>query len=157
MPTHWYNILADLPEPLPPPYDPDNGKRLELLKQVIPSEPLRLEFSTERFVKIPEEVLERYLQVGRPTPLIRAKRFEEYLNAPVKIYLKMEGYTYTGSHKINSALAWVYYALKDGGAKFVTTETGAGQWGGSAVALAPHYLRLRPMYSWLGLVITQSH
>ncbi len=141
MPTHWYNILADLPEPLPPPYDPDNGKRLELLKQVIPSEPLRLEFSNERFVKIPEEVLERYFQVGRPTPLIRAKRFEEYLNAPVKIYLKMEGYTYTGSHKINSALAWVYYALKDG-AKFVTTETGAGQWG-SAVALAAALFRVK--------------
>jgi tryptophan synthase beta chain len=50
IPTHWYNILADLPEPLPPPVDPDNGKRLEVLKQVIPSEPLRLEFSTERFL-----------------------------------------------------------------------------------------------------------
>ncbi|WP_054855874.1 hypothetical protein [Vulcanisaeta sp. JCM 16161] len=89
MPTHWYNILADLPEPLPPPYDPDNGKRLELLKQVIPSEPLRLEFSTERFVKIPEEVLERYLQVGRPTPLIRARRFEEYLTRPLEFTYKV--------------------------------------------------------------------
>jgi len=141
IPTHWYNILADLPEPLPPPVDPDNGKRLEVLKQVIPSEPLRLEFSTERFIKIPEEVLERYPQVGRPTPLVRAKRFEEYLNAPVKIYLKMEGYTYTGSHKINSALAWVYYALKDN-ARFVTTETGAGQWG-SAVALAAALFKIK--------------
>ncbi|TRN00055.1 TrpB-like pyridoxal phosphate-dependent enzyme, partial [Sulfolobus sp. F1] len=78
--------------------------------------------------------LERYLQVGRPTPIIRAKRLEEYLGNVVKIYLKMESYTYTGSHKINSALAHVYYATQDG-ANFVTTETGAGQWG-SSVALA---------------------
>jgi tryptophan synthase beta chain len=106
LPDRWYNILADLPEPLPPPQDPDNGRRMELLKRVVPSEPLRMEFSTERYVKIPEEVRERYIQVGRPTPLIRAKRLEEYLDAPVSIYLKMEGYTYTGSHKINSALAW---------------------------------------------------
>ncbi|MGC9136472.1 TrpB-like pyridoxal phosphate-dependent enzyme [Caldivirga sp.] len=141
IPDHWYNILADLPEPLPPPQDPDNGRRLELLKRVIPSEPLRLESSTERFIKMPEEVRERYLQVGRPTPLIRARRFEEYLNAPVKIYLKMEGYTYTGSHKVNSALAWVYYALKDG-ANLVTTETGAGQWG-AAVALAAALFKVK--------------
>jgi tryptophan synthase beta chain len=106
--------LADLPEPPPPPQDPDNGRRLELLRRVVPSEPLRLEFSTERYVKILEEVWERYIQVGRPTPLIRAKRLEEYLDAPVRIYLKMEGYTYTGSHKVNSALAWVYYALRMG-------------------------------------------
>ncbi|MFP3258667.1 MAG: TrpB-like pyridoxal phosphate-dependent enzyme [Caldivirga sp.] len=141
IPDHWYNILADLPEPLPPPQDPDNGKRFDLLKRVVPSEPLKFEFSTERFIKIPEEVRERYLQVGRPTPLIRARRFEEYLDAPVKIYLKMEGYTYTGSHKVNSALAWVYYALKDG-ASLVTTETGAGQWG-SAVALAAALFKVK--------------
>jgi len=141
LPDRWYNILADMPEPLPPPQDPDNGRRLELLKRVVPSEPLRLEFSTERYVKIPEEVRERYIQVGRPTPLIRAKRLEEYLDAPVRIYLKMEGYTYTGSHKVNSALAWVYYALRDG-AKFVTTETGAGQWG-SAVSLAAALFRVK--------------
>jgi tryptophan synthase beta chain len=141
IPDHWYNILADLPEPLPPPQDPDNGKRFDLLKRVVPSEPLSFEFSTERFINIPEEVRERYLQVGRPTPLIRARRFEEYLDAPVKIYLKMEGYTYTGSHKVNSALAWVYYALKDG-ASLVTTETGAGQWG-SAVALAAALFKVK--------------
>lgn len=112
-----------------------------MLKRVVPSEPLSFEFSTERFINIPEEVRERYLQVGRPTPLIRARRFEEYLDAPVKIYLKMEGYTYTGSHKVNSALAWVYYALKDG-ASLVTTETGAGQWG-SAVALAAALFKVK--------------
>ncbi|MCY0859189.1 MAG: TrpB-like pyridoxal phosphate-dependent enzyme [Sulfolobaceae archaeon] len=133
IPTEWYNILPDLPEELPPPQDP-TGKSFEILKEVLPSKVLELEFTKERFVKIPEEVLERYLQVGRPTPIIRAKRLEEFFGNVVKIYLKMEAYTYTGSHKINSALAHVYYATQDN-AKFVTTETGAGQWG-SAVALA---------------------
>jgi tryptophan synthase beta chain len=134
IPEYWYNILPDLPEPLPPPIDPDNGRRLKLLQEVIPSRPLQFEFSSERFIKIPEEVRERYKQVGRPTPIIRFKRYEEYLGGWLKIYGKMEGYTYTGSHKVNSAIPWVYYALEDG-AGFVTTETGAGQWG-SAVALA---------------------
>jgi len=60
LPDRWYNILADLPEPLPPPQDPDNGRRLELLKRVVPSEPLRLEFSTERYVKILRSVGEVY-------------------------------------------------------------------------------------------------
>ncbi|MBP1448614.1 MAG: pyridoxal-phosphate dependent enzyme, partial [Thermoproteus sp.] len=134
LPDKWYNILPDLPEPLPPPQDPDNGKRLKLLQEVVPSKPLQFEFSSQRYIEIPEEVRERYIQVGRPTPLVRFKRFEERLGGWLKIYAKMEGYTYTGSHKVNSAIPWVYYALQDG-AKFVTTETGAGQWG-SAVSLA---------------------
>jgi len=91
-------------------------------------------------------VWERYIQVGRPTPLIRAKRLEEYLDAPVRIYLKMEGYMYTGSHKVNSALAWVYYALRDG-ARFVTTETGAGS-GGRLCLLRRLSSGLRLMCSW---------
>ena len=118
----------------------------ELLRRVVPSEPLRLEFSTERYVKIPEEVWERYIQVGRPTPLIRARRLEEYLDAPVRIYLKMEGYKYTGSHKVNSALAWVYYALRDG-ARFVTTETGLGS-GVRLCLLRRLSSGLRLMCSW---------
>ncbi|MCH4816031.1 MAG: TrpB-like pyridoxal phosphate-dependent enzyme [Saccharolobus sp.] len=140
IPTQWYNILPDLPEELPPPQDP-TGKSLELLKEVLPSKVLELEFAKERYVKIPDEILERYLQVGRPTPIIRAKRLEEYLGNNIKIYLKMESYTYTGSHKINSALAHVYYAKLDN-VKFVTTETGAGQWG-SSVALASALFRMK--------------
>jgi len=133
IPDKWYNILPDLPEPLPPPQDP-TGKAFETLKQALPSKVLELEFSQERYVKIPDEVLQRYLQVGRPTPIIRARKLEEYLGGYLKIYMKMESHTYTGSHKINSALAHVFYATLDN-AKFVSTETGAGQWG-SAVALA---------------------
>nr|WP_048087608.1 TrpB-like pyridoxal phosphate-dependent enzyme [Metallosphaera yellowstonensis] len=133
IPKEWYNILPDLPEPLPPPLD-ETGKSFEVLKKVLPSEVLRLEFSNDRYVKVPEEVVERYLQVGRPTPLIRARRLEDKLGNRVRIFMKMESHTYTGSHKINSALAHVYYAKKDG-VNFVTTETGAGQWG-SSVSLA---------------------
>ncbi|MQL55015.1 TrpB-like pyridoxal phosphate-dependent enzyme [Acidianus ambivalens] len=133
IPTTWYNILPDLPEPLPPPKD-ETGKAFEVLKEVLPSKVLEMEFSQERYIKIPEEVLEKYLQIGRPTPIIRARKLEEYFGNVVKIYMKMESHTYTGSHKINSALAHVYYATLDN-AKFVSTETGAGQWG-AAVALA---------------------
>ncbi len=141
VPDKWYNILADLPEELPQPFDPEGGRRLELLRRAMPSALFELESSRERYHRIPEEVRERYLQVGRPTPLIRARRLEEYLDAPVRIYLKMEGYNYAGSHKSNSALAWVYYALRDG-ANLITTETGAGQWG-SAVALAAALFRVK--------------
>ncbi|NON63068.1 TrpB-like pyridoxal phosphate-dependent enzyme [Acidianus sp. RZ1] len=139
IPTQWYNIVPRLPEKLPPPKD-DSGKGIELLKTVLPSKVLEYEFSNEEYVKIPEEVLERYLQVNRPTPIIRAKRLEEYLGGNLRIYLKMEAFTYTGSHKINSALAHVFFAKQDG-ANFVSTETGAGQWG-SAVALAAALFRV---------------
>ncbi|MGC8608847.1 MAG: TrpB-like pyridoxal phosphate-dependent enzyme [Thermoplasmata archaeon] len=133
MPDKWYNILPDLHGDLPPPRD-DTGKAFDTLKKVVPSKVLDYEFSEERYPKIPEEILEKYMQVGRPTPIIRAKKLEELLGGDLKIFLKMESYTYSGSHKINSALAHVYFAKQDG-AKFVSTETGAGQWG-SAVALA---------------------
>ena len=133
MPDHWYNILPDMHGELPAPKD-ETGKAFDILKQAIPSKILEYEFSQERFPKIPDEIIEKYMQIGRPTPIIRAKKLEEYLGGNIKIFLKMESYTYSGSHKINSALAHVYYAQQEG-AKFVSTETGAGQWG-SAVALA---------------------
>ncbi|AWR94437.1 TrpB-like pyridoxal phosphate-dependent enzyme [Acidianus brierleyi] len=140
IPTNWYNILPDLPEPLPQPQDP-TGKSFGVLKQALPSKDLENEFSTQRYIKIPDEVIERYLQVGRPTPIIRAKKLEEYLGGYIKIYMKMESHTYTGSHKINSAIPHVYYATLDN-AKFVSTETGAGQWG-SAVALASALFKMK--------------
>ncbi|MFP3318099.1 MAG: TrpB-like pyridoxal phosphate-dependent enzyme [Thermoplasmata archaeon] len=133
MPDFWYNILPDLPEPLPPPRD-ITGKSIEVLKKVMPTEVLRHEFSSESKIKIPEDLRDLYFQVGRPTLIIRAKRFERLFNSPIEIYMKMEGYTFSGSHKINSALVQAYYSKIDG-VSFVTTETGAGQWG-IAVALA---------------------
>lgn len=133
MPDKWYNIIPDLPEELPPPLD-STGKSIETLKKVIPAKVLEHESASDRFVKIPDELSELYFQIGRPTPIIRARRFEKYLDAPVEIYMKMEGYTFSGSHKINSAIAQAFYSKLEG-VSLITTETGAGQWG-IAVALA---------------------
>jgi tryptophan synthase beta chain len=136
LPKYWYNIIPDLPKPLPPPRDPQDAdfSRIDLLRKIMPKEVLRQQFTVERFIKIPEEVRDAYLNLGRPTPLLRAKRLEEMLNTPAKIYFKFEGATPTGSHKINTALPQVYFS-KEEGIKHVVTETGAGQWG-TAVALA---------------------
>ena len=136
IPKYWYNIIPDLPKPLPPPRDPPNAEfsRIELLEKILPKEVLRQQFTIERFVKIPEEVRDRYAIIGRPTPLMRAKRLEEYLGTPAKIYFKYEGATPTGSHKINTAIAQAYFAEEEG-ISHVVTETGAGQWG-TAVTLA---------------------
>ncbi|BCU71202.1 TrpB-like pyridoxal phosphate-dependent enzyme [Stygiolobus caldivivus] len=136
IPKYWYNIVPDLPKPLPPPRDPPEAEfsRIELLKKILPKEVLRQQFTIERFIKIPEEVRDRYEAIGRPTPLIRAKRLEEYLGTPAKIYFKYEGATPTGSHKINTAIPQAYFAHEEG-VEHVVTETGAGQWG-TAVALA---------------------
>ncbi len=138
IPKSWYNILPDLPKPLPPPRDPygaeDEFSRIELLAQIIPKKLLWQENTVERWVKIPEELREMYRELGRPTPLIRAKRLERVLKTPAKLYLKYEGALPTGSHKINTALAQAYYT-KDEGVEGMATETGAGQWG-SALALA---------------------
>ncbi len=136
LPRYWYNIIPDLPKPLPPPRDPQDAdfSRIDLLRKIMPKEVLRQQFTVERFIKIPEEVRDAYLNLGRPTPLLRAKRLEEMLNTPAKIYFKFEGATPTGSHKINTALPQVYFS-KEEGITHVVTETGAGQWG-TAVALA---------------------
>jgi tryptophan synthase beta chain len=135
LPNYWYNIVPDLPKPLPPPMDPpENSSRIDLLKQILPREVLKQQFTIDRFVKIPDEVKEKYKVLGRPTPLYRAKALEEFLNTPARIYFKFEGALPTGSHKVNTAVPQVFYAY-DEGVDHVTTETGAGQWG-AAVALA---------------------
>jgi len=135
LPDEWYNIVPDLPEPLPPMKKPDGGDVTPKdLEAIFPRSLVEQEFSTARFVKIPEEVRAAYLELGRPTPLIRARRLEEYLNTPARIYFKYEGVLPTGSHKVNTAVAQTYFN-KIEGAERLTTETGAGQWG-SALALA---------------------
>jgi len=130
IPTAWYNIQADLPEPLPPPLDPTTLKPIDpkLLERIFAKELIRQEVSTERFIKIPEEVLEAYLRLPRPTPLYRARRLEKFLKTPAKIYFKCENFSPTGSHKTNTAIAQAYYN-KEQGIKRLVTETGAGQWG----------------------------
>ncbi|MEM4502505.1 MAG: TrpB-like pyridoxal-phosphate dependent enzyme, partial [Ignisphaera sp.] len=100
LPSYWYNIIPDLPKPLPPPMDPENGSsRIELLQRIVPREILKQQFTIERYIKIPEDVLEKYRIVGRPTPLYRAIGLERYLDTPAKIYFKYEGALPTGSHK----------------------------------------------------------
>jgi len=136
IPTSWYNIQADLPEPAPPPLDPTTLKPISpnLLERIFAKELIGQEVSTERYIKIPDEVFDAYLRLPRPTPLYHAKRLEKYLKTPAQIYFKCENFSPTGSHKPNTAIAQAYYNKKQGTNRLVT-ETGAGQWG-TALALA---------------------
>jgi len=135
IPTQWYNIQADLPTPMQPPLHPATGEpiRPEDLAPIFPMNLIEQEVSQERWIDIPEPVLEK-LVLWRPSPLQRAKRLEEVLDTPAKIYYKNEGVSPPGSHKPNTAVAQAYYN-KAFGIKRLTTETGAGQWG-SALAMA---------------------
>jgi len=129
IPTHWYNIQADLPEPLPPGLHPGTGKPLcpDDLAPLFPMELIKQEVSTERWIEIPEEVRDIY-RLWRPTTLFRAHRLEKALDTPAKIFYKYEGTSPPGSHKPNTAVAQAYYNHKEG-TKRIATETGAGQWG----------------------------
>lgn len=129
IPTHWYNILADLPEPLPPVLHPGTGQPIgpDDLAPLFPMGLIQQEVSTERWIDIPEEVRDIY-RLWRPTTLFRAHRLEKALDTPAKIFYKYEGTSPPGSHKPNTAVAQAYYNKKEG-VKRITTETGAGQWG----------------------------
>jgi tryptophan synthase beta chain len=135
MPTQWYNVLADMPEPMPPYMHPMTKKPLgpEDLAPLFPMELIKQEVSTERWIDIPEEVQDVY-RTYRPTVLHRAYRLEKALDTPAKIFYKYEGTSQAGSHKPNTAIAQAYYNKKEG-IKRITTETGAGQWG-SALSMA---------------------
>jgi tryptophan synthase beta chain len=135
LPTHFYNVAADLPVPLPPPLNPATHEPIgpEALAPLFPMELIRQEVSSERFVEIPEPVREAY-RIFRPSPLIRALGLERELQTPAHIYYKYEGGSPPGSHKANTALAQAFYNA-DAGVRHVVTETGAGQWG-SALAFA---------------------
>jgi tryptophan synthase beta chain len=134
LPAEWYNIAADLPHPMPPPVGKD-GKPIgpEALAPVFPMNLIEQEVSTQRWIKIPEPVRDIY-RLWRPSPLYRARRLEQALKTPAKIYYKNEGVSPAGSHKPNTAIAQAYYN-KEFGIKRLTTETGAGQWG-SALAMS---------------------
>ncbi len=129
IPHQWYNILPDLPEPLPPPKDPEEGEsRLATLPELMIGECLKQEGSTENWIDIPDGIRNLYAQAGRPRPLFRALNLEKRLDTPARLYYKSEFFSPTGSHKVNTALAQCWYA-KQQGFERVTTETGAGQWG----------------------------
>ncbi|VVC04427.1 Tryptophan synthase beta chain 2 [Candidatus Bilamarchaeum dharawalense] len=132
VPKKFYNILPDLPEALAPPLNPGTKEPINPsdLEAIFPKEVVRQEVSSERFITIPDEVREALLRMGRPSPLIRAKRLEEKLKTPARIYFKHEGLNPCGSHKPNTAIAQTYYNMKEG-VENLATETGAGQWGTS--------------------------
>jgi tryptophan synthase beta chain len=132
MPTTWYNILPDLPKPLPPLLHPGTGQPTPLPPPLFSKGMQEQEFSKERNIEIPDEVLDIY-KLWRPTPVIRAYRLEKALDTPAKIFYKYEGVSPAGSHKLNTAVAQAYYGKRDGIKRFAT-ETGAGQWG-SALSL----------------------
>jgi len=134
IPTQWYNLLADFPEPLPPPLHPGTKQPIppEALLAIFPENLVKQEMCPDRWVPVPDEVREIYA-LWRPTPLLRAVRLEKALQTPAHIYYKYEGASPAGSHKPNTAVAQAYYN-KVAGTKRLATETGAGQWG-SALAL----------------------
>jgi tryptophan synthase beta chain len=135
IPKAWYNLLADFPEPMPPPLHPGTREpvTLEMMTAIFPENLVMQEMSSERWVEIPEAVREVYT-LWRPTPLLRAVRLERALQTPAHIYYKYEGESPAGSHKPNTAVPQAYYN-KLAGTKRLATETGAGQWG-SSLALA---------------------
>lgn len=134
-PRQWYNIQADMPNPMRPPLHPGTKEPVgpDDLAALFPMELIKQEVSQERWIDIPDEVLEVY-KIWRPSPLIRARRLEKALDTPAKIYFKNEGVSPAGSHKPNTAVAQAYYNKQEG-VKRITTETGAGQWG-SALSFA---------------------
>ncbi|MDO5671631.1 MAG: TrpB-like pyridoxal phosphate-dependent enzyme [Actinomycetaceae bacterium] len=131
VPTHWYNVMADLPEAVPPHLNPGTREPIkpEELEPLFAKALIAQEFSTERYIEIPAPVREIYSQ-WRPSPLIRAARLEQRLGTKARLYFKYEGVSPAGSHKPNSAVAQAYYNAIEGTTK-LTTETGAGQWGAS--------------------------
>lgn len=148
-PKEWYNILPDLPEPLPPPKEPESGSsRMEFLGKTMVKECLTQETSNQRWIPIPEEIRELYIHMGRPRPLYRARRLERYLGLKkVRLYYKREDLSPTGSHKTNTAIAQAHYAMKEGKTA-LSTETGAGQWG-TALAYAARLLGLECVIFWV--------
>jgi tryptophan synthase beta chain len=135
IPQNYYNIVADMPNPMLPPLHPGTKQPIgpEDLSAIFPMELIKQEVSKERYIEIPDEVRKIY-KMYRPSPLYRATEFEKLLDTPAKIYYKYEGVSPAGSHKPNTAIAQAFYNKMEG-VKGLTTETGAGQWG-SALSFA---------------------
>jgi len=131
IPKRWYNINADMPEPMPPVLHPGTKQPIgpDDLAPLFPMALIAQEVSTEREIEIPDPVREIY-RIWRPSPLVRARRLEKTLDTPAKIYFKNEGVSPAGSHKPNTAVAQAFYNKEEGIIR-LTTETGAGQWGSS--------------------------
>lgn len=140
IPTAWYNLVADMPVKPRPILNPATKKPLtpEDLYPIFTQEASRQELNdTDRWIEIPDEVREMY-RIWRPTPLVRARGLEKFLDTPAHIYFKNESVSPVGSHKLNSAIPQAYYCKKEGVTN-VTTETGAGQWGAALSLAAKHF------------------
>ena len=144
IPTHYYNIQADLATPLPPPLHPGTREPIgpDALAPIFPMGVIMQEVSQERMIEIPDEVRDIY-RLYRPSPIFRARALEESLDTPARIYYKSEHVSPVGSHKLNTALMQAYINKKEG-VKRLATETGAGQWG-SALACACKLMGLECM------------
>ena len=131
IPEKWYNLLADYPEPLPPPLHPGTKQPVtpDVMTRIFPENIVAQEMSPDRWIEIPAPVREIYA-LWRPTPLLRAVRLEKALQTPAHIYYKYEGSSPAGSHKVNTSVPQAYFN-KVAGTKRLATETGAGQWGAS--------------------------
>ena len=131
IPKSWYNLMADLPSPPPPPLHPGTLQPLgpDDLAPLFPMSLIMQEVATEREIEIPAPVRQIYKQ-WRPSPLFRARRLEKALGTPARIYYKYEGVSPAGSHKPNTAVAQAFYN-HEAGVRKISTETGAGQWGSS--------------------------
>lgn len=139
LPRYYYNIAADLKTPLQPPLHPGTLQPIKPsdLQAIFPDELIKQEVSSEKFIEIPDEVLDVY-KLSRPSPLIRALALEKVLDTPAKIYYKYEGVNPAGSHKTNTSIPQAYYNEKAGIKKLVT-ETGAGQWGSALSFACSHF------------------
>ncbi len=139
IPRQWYNIQADMPNPMLPPLHPGTLQPIgpQDLAPLFPMELIKQEVSQERWIDIPEEVREVY-KIWRPSPLYRAYELEKLLDSPSKIYYKYEGNSPSGSHKPNTAVPQAYYNKMEG-TKKISTETGAGQWGSALSFACQHF------------------
>lgn len=139
IPTHWYNIQADLPRPMPPVLHPGTKQPIgpDDLAPLFPMALIMQEVSQERYIEIPTPVRDMY-RIWRPSPLHRARKLEKALGCKAKIFYKYEGVSPTGSHKPNTAVPQAYYN-KEAGTKKIITETGAGQWGSSLAFAGQHF------------------
>ncbi|MTI29478.1 TrpB-like pyridoxal phosphate-dependent enzyme [Xanthovirga aplysinae] len=139
IPENWYNITADMPNKPLPPLNRVTKESIgpEALTPLFPQELIKQEFSTEKWISIPDEVREIY-KIWRPTPMFRAHSLEKALDTPARIFYKYEGVSPSGSHKPNTAVPQAYYN-KQAGVKRITTETGAGQWGSALSFACQHF------------------
>ena len=155
-PKEWLNVISCLNTPLAPIHDVVDklGSRIEIMSKIRVKALLEQDNSLDTYIRIPQDILDTYEIIGRPTPLVRAINLEKYLDTPANIYIKREDLLPTGNFKLNTAIAQIYYAKQEG-AKSLVTETGAGQWGLS-VAYTCNMMGLSSKIFWVKISQSQK-